>query len=98
MLSGDFGEVRLVVDQPGLLGFGRTRVLAADLAAIQEWVAREAGVPSSSGIFTLAWGVTGEAGHVAARGAAFSVADHLGLCLCAPPDDLARLRAWWEPQ
>lgn len=93
--SGGFGAVRLVVEESGAFGFGRSRELEADLAVLREWVAREAGMPSSTGLFTLAWGMSGEAER-AARGAAFSVADHLGLCLCALPDDLERLRTWWD--
>lgn len=93
--SGGFGTVRLMVDQPRVLGFGQTQVLEPDSALLREWVAREAGIPSSAGLFTLAWGVKEQSGRVA-QGAAFSVADHLGLCLCALPDDLAGLKAWWE--
>lgn len=96
LLTGDFGAVRLVVDQPGLLR--RRRVLPADVAKLLHCVEVEAGVPSSSSTFTLAWGVTDEAAGVTCRGAAFSASDHVGLCLCAPPHELARLQAWWAIQ
>ena len=81
---GEFGTVRLVVDEPGMLTFGRSWALETDLTVVQEWVAREAGLPSSTGAFTLAWGVTGESGRVACRGAAFSVAEITWACACAP--------------
>ncbi|QFP78622.1 hypothetical protein [Deinococcus sp. AJ005] len=95
LLSGSHGEVRLIQDRRGLLGLGTQHAGPASVESVLEVVALEADLLSSSSIFTLTWGVTGRGKRTQALGAAFSMADHVGLCLCAQPAELLRLRTWW---